>query len=449
MRAETAVFSLAAVVYILALAACPINFARTIRVANDGSADYTTIQAAIDASVDGDTVLVAPSTYTGHGNRDIDFNRKAITVRSENGPRTCIIKCEASRNDCHRGFYFHSGEDANAVVQGFTVTGGYTSDSYAELHPYGGGIYCNNASPRIADCIVTGNVAPWGGGGIAMIDSNSVMIGCVVSNNVTNSTGMGLGYGGGGSICNGHPRLLNCLITGNVSSNGGGGIRCDRSNVTLSNCTICDNRTNGLGGAITCTAGQGNKVIFNDSILWGNESKDGIANQIHLGNTILGAVQLEMNYCVVQGGDESVKAPRGYVVGSWTDIDPQFADPGYWDRNGTTDNRRWDDFWVGGDHHLKSQAGRWDPNSGSWVQDDVTSPCIDAGDPNSPIGDEPFPNGGRINMGAYGGTAEASKSYFGDPVSETIIAGDINGDGKVDWLDLDILASHWLQDVWK
>jgi hypothetical protein len=44
--------------------------------------------------------------------------------------------------------------------------------------------------------------------------------------------------------------------------------------------------------------------------------------------------------------------------------------------------------------------------------DDVTSPCIDAGDPNSPVGDEPEPNGDRINMGAYGGTTEASKSYI-------------------------------------
>jgi alpha-tubulin suppressor-like RCC1 family protein len=59
---------------------------------------------------------------------------------------------------------------------------------------------------------------------------------------------------------------------------------------------------------------------------------------------------------------------------------------------------------------LKSQAGRWDPNSQTWVRDDVTSPCIDAGDPNSPIGYEPFPNGGIVNMGAYGGTTEASKS---------------------------------------
>lgn len=67
--------------------------------------------------------------------------------------------------------------------------------------------------------------------------------------------------------------------------------------------------------------------------------------------------------------------------------------------------------WIEGDYHLKSQAGRWNPMSQSWVIDDVTSLCIDAGDPNSPVGDEPVPNGGIINMGAYGGTAEASKSY--------------------------------------
>jgi hypothetical protein len=102
--------------------------------------------------------------------------------------------------------------------------------------------------------------------------------------------------------------------------------------------------------------------------------------------------------------------------------------------------------WIDGDYHLKSQAGRWDANEGRWTKDEVTSPCIDAGDPASPIGLEPFPNGGIINMGAYGGTAEASKSYFGKPVRETIVAGDINGDCKVDFKDFAFMAFHWLED---
>jgi hypothetical protein len=65
---------------------------------------------------------------------------------------------------------------------------------------------------------------------------------------------------------------------------------------------------------------------------------------------------------------------------------------------------------ANGDYHLMSQSGRWNPASESWIMDDVTSPCIDAGDPGTSVGLEPSPNGGIINMGAYGGTAQASKS---------------------------------------
>ena len=64
----------------------------------------------------------------------------------------------------------------------------------------------------------------------------------------------------------------------------------------------------------------------------------------------------------------------------------------------------------------------------------------------SAIGYEPFPNGGRVNMGAYGGTAEAGKSYFGQPVCEITIAGDINGDCLLDFKDFQFMALHWLED---
>ena len=56
-----------------------------------------------------------------------------------------------------------------------------------------------------------------------------------------------------------------------------------------------------------------------------------------------------------------------------------------------------------------------------------------------------YPNGG-MNIGAYGGTAEASKSYFGEPVCDTIVAGDINGDCTVNWKDFAILARQWLRN---
>jgi hypothetical protein len=118
-----------------------------------------------------------------------------------------------------------------------------------------------------------------------------------------------------------------------------------------------------------------------------------------------------MTYTCVQQGVNALSDPNQRVAWGLGTIeaDPLFADPGYWDPNGTADDPN-DDFFVEGDYHLKSQGGRWEPASESWVLDEVTSPCIDAGDPNSPVGDEPVPNGGRINMSAYGGTIEASKS---------------------------------------
>jgi hypothetical protein len=117
-----------------------------------------------------------------------------------------------------------------------------------------------------------------------------------------------------------------------------------------------------------------------------------------------------VNYPVAYGGVSargSHGTPLDFAMNM--SVDPCFVEIGHWDPNGTPGNLD-DDVWIAGDYHLKSSAGRWDPVVENWVTDDVTSPCIDAGDPEMPVGDEPEPNGGRINMGAYGGTSEASLS---------------------------------------
>ena len=82
---------------------------------------------------------------------------------------------------------------------------------------------------------------------------------------------------------------------------------------------------------------------------------------------------------------------------------------GFWSKNGTSRDPS-DDFWVRADYHLCSQAGRWDPSSQTWVQDDIDCPCVDAGDPDWDWTGEIWPHGDRINMGAYGGTPQASMS---------------------------------------
>jgi len=72
----------------------------------------------------------------------------------------------------------------------------------------------------------------------------------------------------------------------------------------------------------------------------------------------------------------------------------------------------------GKDFHLRSERGRYWPKYDIWVLDKVTSPCINAGDPQSDYSKEPKPNGGRMNLGAYGGTAYASMSEAGQAANQ-------------------------------
>lgn len=87
---------------------------------------------------------------------------------------------------------------------------------------------------------------------------------------------------------------------------------------------------------------------------------------------------------------------------------------------------------------MRSELGRWDSDANAWVIDASTSPCIDAGDPNSDWIKELWPNGHRINMGAYGGTHQASMS-----LSDVGNIADLNADGVVDFGDYAWLAELW------
>jgi hypothetical protein len=309
--------------------------------------EYTTIQAAIDAASNGDTVLVADGTYVGLWNKDLDFNGKAIKLVSENGPENCIIDCEGSG----RGFYFHSGEREDSVVSGFTITHG----SSTSLFGGGGGIYCVSSSPTITKCIISGNnaFAEYGGfgGGISCYGGSPVITNCIISGNV--ATGYsGSAHGGGISSYGGSPVITNCIISGNKAHTGygegrGGGIHSSGGSPVITNCTITENRAwsdNGGGGIDS----YGGSPVITNSILW-----DNIPNQISGVGTV--------TYSDIQGGYPS----EGNI-----DADPLFADP---------DND---------DYHLTSD-----------------SPCIDTGTsegaPNTDIDGTPRPQGIGYDMGAY------------------------------------------------
>ena len=176
--------------------------------------DYPTIQAGIDVAVNGDEVVVADGVYTGPGNRDLDFNGKLITVRSANGPDNCIIDCQGSEADPHRGFYFDSGETADAVVDGFTITNGFVTPA-SPGGPNGGALFLLNSSPTVTNCVVRGNTA----------------------------FGNESGRGGGMFIDSGNPVISDCTFTGNMAEFRGGGIYLRDGSMTVTNCTFDGNST--------------------------------------------------------------------------------------------------------------------------------------------------------------------------------------------------------------
>lgn len=235
-------------------------------------------------------------------------------------------------------------------------------------------------------------------------------------------------------VSGGQLQATGCVFAGNSGGGlfGAGAIFSTTALLSLSNCTFVGNR--GTPSTIECwTYAPSEGAALTNSIVW-----DGPDPLTGPGQ---GPPYINVTYSDIQGG---------YPGEGNIDVDPCFVAPGFWaDPNDPSIELGPDEpsaVWINGDYHLMSQAGHWDRETEAWLRDEVTSACIDAGDPNAPLGAEPFPNGAIVNLGAYGGTAEASKSYFGEPVCETQIAGDINGDCKVDQMDMDILLSHWLME---
>lgn len=327
------------------------------------------------------------------------------TARGETGTSETGTS-PAAKGGVGRGGGVYWGEEASGTIKNCTIynnvaRGGLGGAPIPEGmggdggNGYGGAIFCKqDGEVRIGSCIISGNSAVGGPGG-----------------------GMGM------------PAWWPPVTPGDGGDGYGGALCAETSEVTIANCAIVGNTANPGRGRFAGSAATGG--------FYCPEASPVITNCIFAQNR---RGQISPSAFASYSCFDSV----GITGTGNITADPCFAWSGYWNPNESPQHID-DDFWADGDYHLKSHAGRWEPNTQNWVQDGLTSPCIDAGNPQDPIGPEPFPNGGIVNMGVYGGAGEASKSYFGGAVCETIVAGDIDGDCKVDFRDVGLMVLHWLE----
>ncbi len=109
---------------------------------------YPDIHAAVNAAVEGDTVLIADGIYSGERNRNIEFTGQNIVIMSENGPYECVIDLDK----LGRAFYIHRYETNATVIEGLTICNGMTFTS-GVYRNQGAGILIDRASPTIRNCI--------------------------------------------------------------------------------------------------------------------------------------------------------------------------------------------------------------------------------------------------------------------------------------------------------
>lgn len=251
-----------------------------LSVAADGSGEYPTIQAALDAARTGAVIELGHGVFAGDGNRDISFQGKAVTVRSGSAnPYTCIIDCGADSLDPHRAFLFDSGEGASSVLEGVFVTGGYLPyDIDVVQHSQGGAIHCRNgSSPTIRNCVFADNYAHSKGGAVYAYRSSPTISDCSFSSNRVHGSGGALGWSRATAT------LRRCTFTRNSAGSISGAVHLTAVAADIEDCVFEENEAP-RAGAVTASAVSGE---LHRCQFWANSSERDAGALLITGDAVL------------------------------------------------------------------------------------------------------------------------------------------------------------------
>lgn len=381
----------------------PAAGATTYLVRPDGTGDFPTIQAALDGAADGDIIELADGTFTGDGNRDLDYRGKTLSVRSQGGVAlNCRIDCQGTQGDPHRGFHFHSGESSGAQLDGVMVTGGwaighpiggavlcelgsapqirdciFSANRYAALACFGGSapaltgcsfannqgqeggaVFCEASSPTFTDCDFSHNSALWHGGAFCGSPSSAEFIGCHFTGNEAGTGGAVIVYFGG------EPLFRDCLFEGNTSIEGPAAMLLFGFVIgTLDGCTFVGNYTQGYGTIVG--TGKMDHLIVRNCTFWGNSANNGAVIGVGEIDAVIDNTLIAFNQgCVAVGGEHPVTISCCDLCGN---------------ENGDWVGSIADQYGIRG--NISEDPLLCDPHSGDFMLD-CSSPCAPFSPPN-------------------------------------------------------------------
>ncbi|MCC6678094.1 MAG: right-handed parallel beta-helix repeat-containing protein [Phycisphaerales bacterium] len=427
-----------------------------------------TIQAGIDASTDGDIVLVADGVYRGSGNRDMDYGGRAITLRGAGGASACIIDCQGSASEPHRAFHFHNEETTASVLEGFTIQNAFEPTDVG----FGGAIICETGVVLIQGCIFRGNQT-YVGGAIYAGPSELEFVNCDFVDNTATHSGGAIAQDAGGTIV-----FTNCTFrhntTTNPAGNGGGGVICASAEASFDRCLFVDNSGARIGGGLWAT---GSAVSLTDCTFIGNSAPNrasgcalsagttaALVNCLFASNTGapgVGALWVGDGLCCTSsvimanctfsrngtssGTGVSVTQTSALVASNciyWDNASPILTEPStlVWFSHSDIEGG-----WSGsGSGNMNADPLFADPDAGNFRLSGF-SPCIDSGDNTAlPAGvttnldgyprfrDDPWTPDTGVPGGAGGSTIVDMGAYERQDPSCT---ADLNADGLVDFSD--------------